>query len=74
MALASLESLSGAIPQLSRVIAAAAMEGHSLWWTQGSQQVAPCVLVHRGLPAARSFTALLDGQWQLHGWQGTSTQ
>ena len=72
MALPDLDALGGAIPQLSRMIAAATLEGHSLWWTQGSQQVAPCVLVHPGLPAARSFTALLDGQWRAHGWHGSN--
>ena len=43
-------------------------DGHSLWWTQGSQLVPPCLRVHHGLPAAGSFAALLDGQWQKHGW------
>jgi len=74
MALASLDSLGGAIPQLTREIACAALEGHSVWWTQGSQEVAPCVLVHRGLPGAHSFTALLDGQWRAHGWRDSSAQ
>lgn len=50
--------------QLLSAIASAALEGHSLWWTDGSDKVAPCVVVCRGLPEAESFAALLDGQWQ----------
>lgn len=74
MALHGLEPLAGAMPQLNRWIAAVTLEGHGLWWTEGSHQVAPCLLVHRGLPAADSFTALLDGQWLAHGWQGSGAQ
>jgi len=74
VALEGLESIATAMPQLSRSIAAASLEGHSLWWTEGSQQVAPCLLLYRGLPAASSFTALFDGQWLAHGWQGSGAQ
>ncbi|MET0857459.1 MAG: type VI secretion system-associated protein TagF [Telluria sp.] len=45
-------------------IAAAALDGHSLWWTDGSAKVAPCVLVCRGLPAPEAFAGLLDAKWQ----------
>lgn len=50
------------------VLAGAALHGHSLWWTDGSPRVAPCLLVCVGLPAAAAFTALLDGDWRAHGW------
>jgi type VI secretion system protein ImpM len=43
--------------------------GHSLWWTDGSPDVAPSVLVCAGLPQPSSFAALLDGCWRRHGWQ-----
>jgi type VI secretion system protein ImpM len=49
-------------------IAAAALRGRSLWWTDGSPQVAPCVLVCDGMPAPAGFAALLDGLWQGRGW------
>ncbi len=48
--------------RLLGAIAAAALEGQSLWWTDGSAEVAPCLVVCRGLPA---FSALLDGDWSL---------
>jgi type VI secretion system protein ImpM len=42
-------------------IASAAMYGQSLWWTDGSERVEPCVRLHRGLPAPQSFAPMLAG-------------
>lgn len=42
--------------------------GYSLWWTAGSERVAPCWSVCPGLPEPASFTAALDGEWSRHGW------
>ena len=50
----------GELPALAR---AALAVGQSAWWTEGSQQVAPCLAICRGLPASRKFAALLDGRW-----------
>lgn len=41
----------------------------SLWWSGGSDRVAPCVLACEGLPAPAAFSALLDGLWTQRGWQ-----
>ncbi len=43
--------------------------GFSLWWTQGSQHVAPCLLLERGLPSSQGFAALFDGDFQAAGWE-----
>ena len=59
---------------LMRAIAGAALAGQCLWWTDGSPQVAPCMLVSRGLPPPAAFVALLDGDWRGHGWPGASTR
>ena len=40
----------------------------SLWWTTGSDAIAPSLLIHRGLPSIHDFAALLDGQWNKWGW------
>lgn len=42
---------------------------HSFWWSEGSPRVSPCVAVSEGLPDARRFLAMLDGEWGSHGWQ-----
>lgn len=41
---------------------------YSLWWSEGSQTIQKSMLVHEGLPTARAFTAMLDGQWSRWGW------
>jgi type VI secretion system protein ImpM len=66
--------LANAPAALLHRVAAAALDGHSLWWTSGAPQVAPCLLVCRGLPAAAAFPALLDGEWQAHGWPGAEPE
>lgn len=43
---------------------------YSVWWTQGSEQVAPSLLVCEGLPPSSGMAALLDGNWQQWGWEG----
>jgi type VI secretion system protein ImpM len=53
---------------LMQAVAGAALHEHSLWWTDGSQQIAPCMLVCGGLPSAEGFVALLDGTWNERGW------
>ncbi len=45
----------------------------TLWWTDGSEQVSPCVLQCQGLPTATSFAAMLDGRWREQGWQVQET-
>lgn len=40
----------------------------SLWWSKGSQQVAPSLLISAALPRPGGFAALLDGQWSAWGW------
>jgi type VI secretion system protein ImpM len=42
---------------------------YSLWWTSGSERVAPSLLACQGLPAPESFAALLGGGWSGAGWQ-----
>lgn len=42
---------------------------YSLWWTSGSERVAPSLLACQGLPAPEGFAALLGGDWTGAGWQ-----
>ncbi len=44
--------------------------GFSLWWTQGSERIAPCLLIDRGMPAASAFSGLIDGSFEAAGWEG----
>lgn len=40
-----------------------------LWWTDGSNAIAPCWLCNRGLPSPSSFAALIAGEWDRFGWE-----
>lgn len=55
--------------ELSRQMLAARFSTYSLWWSDGSEQVTPSLLVSAGLPSADSFTALMDGQWAEGAWE-----
>lgn len=39
----------------------------SLWWSSGSEAVAPSLLVFGGLPSKAAYPALLDGRWVERG-------
>ncbi len=54
---------------VAKEIAQALLGGYSLWWTDGSPHVSPSVLICRGLPSAKQFTAMLGGNWSQSGWQ-----
>ena len=45
------------------------LASYSLFWTQGSEHVAPCALFAPGLPAAHAYVAMLDGAFDARGWQ-----
>jgi type VI secretion system protein ImpM len=54
--------------QVPQGIAELLLEGHSLWWSDGSPSVEPSMLVCQGMPAPDAFAAMLDGRWQARGW------
>ena len=59
--------------QLLRHSLNAFLTRYSLWWSEGSSQVQPSVLVCEGLPPAAGYSALLDGAWMARGWQDQGT-
>ncbi|ARU29937.1 type VI secretion system-associated protein TagF [Cellvibrio sp. PSBB006] len=44
------------------------LSSYSVWSTQGSQQLEPCLFYSRGLPQMRGIAAMMDGQWDFRGW------
>jgi type VI secretion system protein ImpM len=56
-----LEKVEAAAGTITQAIANTLLSGHSLWWTQGSQKVPPCLIVCQGLPGPAQFSAMLDG-------------
>lgn len=43
---------------------------YSLWWTHGSELIAPSLLLCQGLPPTQGFSGLLGGDWGKWGWKG----
>lgn len=41
---------------------------YTLWWTNGSDLVEPCLIVTDGLPQVSQFASMLNGQWIEHDW------
>jgi len=41
---------------------------YSLWWSHGSEQISPCLLICQALPPPDGFAALLAGNWKQWGW------
>lgn len=67
----TLESLEQLVPALLAMQQALLnrQQGFSLWWTEGSRRISPCLLVQAALPVPERFAAMLDGEWQRHGWE-----
>jgi type VI secretion system protein ImpM len=40
-----------------------------LWWTDGSEKIAPRIVVTPGLPPPEGFAAFLDGDWDRWAWK-----
>lgn len=60
--------LTGLIPQLADVLLRRALTAVNLWWTEGADAIAPCLLLCSGLPPVDGFAALLRGDWNQAGW------
>jgi type VI secretion system protein ImpM len=64
--------LTRAAPALANHLLRRAFPQPSLWWTEGSEWIARCLLICDGLPPIDGFTALLRGDWQRSGWNEQS--
>lgn len=56
------------IPDLLHETLTARHPVYSLWWSGGTEHIAPSLLVHEGLPQHTAFTALYTGDWSAGGW------
>jgi type VI secretion system protein ImpM len=48
-------------PDVGARVVATALQGHSLWWTEGAPAVEPSLLMCAGMPRAQGFAAMLAG-------------
>lgn len=56
----SIACANGAV-DVADAVACAALFGQSVWWTDGSERVEPCLRLCRGLPAPQAYCAMLKG-------------
>ena len=51
------------VEDVGEQIVAALLHGHTLWWTEGSPDIKPSLLISCGMPLPMSFTAMVSGNW-----------
>lgn len=61
-------SISTGFPCLLDSLLRAKSASYSVWATQGSEHVEPCLFHCSGLPRLSGIAALLDGHWEQWGW------
>ncbi len=62
------QSINDALPSFLDHLLQEHYFAYSVWSTQGSEQVAPSVLMCTGLPPFDGVPAMFDGDWQKWGW------
>lgn len=60
--------ISASFPCLLDSIVRVTSPSYSVWATQGSEHVQPCLFYCAGLPRLSGIVALLDGAWEHWGW------
>jgi type VI secretion system protein ImpM len=43
-------------------------QAYSLWWTAGSENITPSLLISQGFPPTANIAAMLSGDWAKWGW------
>jgi type VI secretion system protein ImpM len=64
-----LDPFNSGIKSLKSYLSSQLPAQHSLWWSHGSENIAPSLLIIKDLPAKEVYASLLDGNWQQRGWQ-----
>lgn len=56
------------MPHLLEAFVASTYSSYSVWSTEGSERVEPCVFVTHGMPPVAGAAALMDGLWEHWEW------
>jgi type VI secretion system protein ImpM len=68
----SVTTLLDALPVMTQRLTEKQFGAYSLWWSAGSEQITPALLVCAGLPPVQGYAAMLGGGWQEYGWDNLS--
>jgi type VI secretion system protein ImpM len=71
--LENLAEVTAVVPGLLHHAFAEMFLGYSLWWSDGSERLAPSLLMCQGLPADGAFAALYTGDWSGGQWWDLGT-
>lgn len=66
--MASVSGMVDVLPELVKRLTELRFGAYSLWWSAGSEQIEPAMLMCGGLPPASGYAAMLGGGWQQYGW------
>ncbi len=66
--MSSVSGMADVLPELVRRLTELRFGAYSLWWSSGSEQIEPAMLVCEGLPPASGYAAMIGGGWQRYGW------
>lgn len=64
----SVSDLADSMPELVKQMMELRFDDYSLWWTSGSEQIEPAMLMCEGLPPVSGYAAMLGGGWKEYGW------
>lgn len=56
------------MPHLLEAFISSAFSSYSVWSTQGSERVEPCMFITPGMPPVAGSAALMDGLWEHWDW------
>ena len=64
----SVTGLADTFPVMMQCLTEKHFGAYSLWWSAGSEQISPAMLVCEGLPPVKGYAAMLGGGWEEYGW------
>lgn len=64
----SVTGLMDTLPVMMQWLTKERFGSYSLWWSAGSEQITPAMLVCDGLPPLKGYAAMLAGGWEEFGW------
>ena len=64
----SVTGLMDILPVMMQCLTEKRFGAYSLWWSAGSEQITPAMLICEGLPPVKGYAAMLGGGWDEYGW------
>jgi type VI secretion system protein ImpM len=69
----SVNGIADILPDMAKHLTDLRFGAYSLWWTSGSEQIEPAIMMCQGLPPASSYAAMIGGGVSDYGWGESAT-